>query len=417
MIIKQKKVYMVNPDCDILRLQEIARVNNARLAAGEETTLTLGHTSDADPELITIPVGHAENFMCMGDSLYCDLVIDDEWANQITKYNKVSCELWADNVITPIALLAKNRPALEVGLIKYDMPNRGDLEHKPYITEEEQIEVENISPQEIQQLFIETMNHSEVFGKFTDLMENIIPKLQETVKHMEDTLAPLLAEEVEEHPDLAGQLEGEEEAVGEVPAETAEEAPEKVEGEGDGKDPAEENALVEEEKEHPELPEQTVEKIVEDHEKEGKVEDKPKEEVEKNDAMASANDGYIAGLENEKKKVKKYQMDLIKATEEKNELVKKYQLELRKNELNDLSKTYFFDPKDEVEIVTNMDDEQWEMHKKIIKTKYQKAPVGRVVSVAADVEDRNVKSPDKVQRAIKVALDKGISFKEALDAV
>jgi hypothetical protein len=102
---------------------------------------------------------------------------------------------------------------------------------------------------------------------------------------------------------------------------------------------------------------------------------------------------------------------------EKDELVKKYQLEARKNELNELSKTYHFDPLDEIGIVSKMDDAQWTMHKKIIVTKYQRSPVNRTVSVVTDPEERNIKTPDKVQKAIKLAIEKEIDFKTALDQV
>ncbi len=415
MIIKAKRIYKVNPDCDLERLNEIARANNSRIAAGEETTVTLGHTSESDPELITIPVGHAENFWVEDEDLFVDLVIDDEWVSQIKKYNKVSVELWEDQIITPIALLAKNRPALEVGLIKYDMPNRGEISHDTYITNEEDIEVENMSPQEIEQLFIETMNHSEFYSKFCDLLENVIPKIQESVKHMEDTLAPLLVEEAAEpeHEDIAPELDAEakeiegEEAIpeGETEEKVAEEVP----------------AVAEEAKE-----------------KVDEVEDKPeekKEEVEKNDmASTSANNGYIADLDNEKKKKYQANEDLVKfyqekllATEkekadllakndlEKKELISKYQFESRKNELNELSKKFYFEPNDEIEIVGKMDEVQWEMHKQIIATKYQKNPIGRTVSVAP-MEDRDVSKPDQVQRAIKYATENGVDFKTALAA-
>ena len=82
---------------------------------------------------------------------------------------------------------------------------------------------------------------------------------------------------------------------------------------------------------------------------------------------ASANNTYVPNLADEKKKkkyqadeelVKVYQEKLLKAEQEKAELtakleaekeeyVVKYQMESRKNKLNELSKTYFFDPKDE----------------------------------------------------------------------
>lgn len=411
MIIKQKKIYKVNPDADLMRLNEIAFANNERIAHGEETTITLGHTSSDDPELITIPVGYADNFVVMGEGLYCDFNIDDIWSDQITKYNKVSVELWEDNIITPIALLAINRPALEVGLIKYDMPNRGEIEHQPYITEEgvepEVKEVENMSPAEIQQLFIETLEHSEFKCKFDDIVSNIVPKLQETVKKIEDTLSPLLAEELEEEGEVPG-VEGEE---GET-ASPEGEGTEEVEVEGEEGDKGEAVAAVEAiESEHA-----------------GKAEEVAAEkEVEKNDmASASANDTYIPDLGDKKKKdkedvVKRYQMECMTALKEKeevaskyDEMVKKYQLEVRKNELNELSKTYFFSAADEVDMVSKMNDEQWNMHKQIIATKYQKASIGRTVSVAPDVE-RNVATPDKVQRAIKMATSEGIDFKTALE--
>lgn len=425
MKVKKKKIYTVNEDCDAERLKEIVRVNNKRIENGEETTITLGHTSDSDPELLTIPVGHAENFEEDGQDLFVDLVIDYEWAEQIKKYNKVSIELWEDQVITPIALLAKNRPSLEVGLIKYDMPNRGKIEHKPYILNNEDIkedkEVENMSPAEIEQLFTETMQHSEFYAKFCDLMENVIPKMTETVKKMEDTLAPLLEEEAEEpeHADIAGELDEEaKEIEGETPVDDKPEVTEV----GDKVDEAEK---VEEK------PEEVKEKVEE-------KEEEKKPEVEKNDMVsASANNTYVPNLGDEKKKkkyqadeelVKVYQEKLLKAEQEKAELtakleaekeeyVVKYQMESRKNKLNELSKTYFFDPKDEIEIVGKMNEEQWDMHRKIIATKYQKSPVGRVVNVETKTEERDVAKPEKVQRAIKYAQEHGVDFKTALEKV
>jgi hypothetical protein len=173
-----------------------------------------------------------------------------------------------------------------------------------------------------------------------------------------------------------------------------------------------------------EVPEDKVEETAEEvpvvaEEAKEEVEDKEKEEpeVEKNDmADISANNGYIADLDNEKKKTKKYQCDLLKVEQEKAELTKKYQMEVRKNELNELSKVYFFDPKDEVEIVSLMDNDQWDMHKKIIHTRYQKSPVGRTVNPVVETEDRDVSKPDKVQAAIKYAQANGVDFKTALAA-
>jgi hypothetical protein len=397
MLIKHRKIYTVNPDCTREELNELVEINNKRVEGGEECTVCIGHTQDSDPDTLSIPVGHADNFIAEGDNLFADLEIDQEWEDHIEKYhyNKVSIEKWVDGVIHPICLLARNRPALELGLSKYQMPERedenGKLSHETLYYKEQ--EVENMSPAEIQQLFVETLEHSEFYSKFCDLLENVIPKMQESVKHMEDTIAPLLVEEAEEpeHEDIKPELEGE---AKEIETGGADDKEEKAEEVADKSLDAEEVPAAE------------------------KVEEKKEPEVEKNDmAGISANNGYIADLDNEKKKTKKYQCDLLKAEEEKNELAKKYQMEVRKNELNELSRVYQFDAANEVEIVSLMDDDQWGMHKKIIATRYQKLPVGRVVSVAAEAEDRDVRTPDKVQKAIRLATDKGISFKDALQQV
>jgi hypothetical protein len=428
MIIKKKKIYTVNPDCDIERLLEIARANNSRISRGEETTITLGHTSDSDPELITIPVGHAENFVVEDEDLFVDFIIDDEWAEQIKKYNKVSIELWADQIITPIALLSRNRPALEVGLIKYQMPIRKDdaeneeIQHKPYMSIDEEKEVLNMSPDELRQLIIEEMQHSEAFAKCSEALTTTLPQIQEQLKKMSDTLAPLMEEEAAEpeHADIAPELEGEAKEI------EGEKAPEEVAKE----EVKEEETPVEDTK-----PLETEEKKEEVKEGGEGEKEEDKKEVEKNDmAAASANNTYVPELGKKKKYqedqdlVVKYQERLLKAEQEKNELLEKaqaekdalfikYQREARKNDLTELAKTYVFNFDEELDIVGKMDESQFENHKKIIVTRYQKTPLNRGVSVAMDIEDRDVAKPEKVNRAIKYATDHGCSFKEALEKV
>lgn len=440
MKIFKKKIYKVNPDCDLNRLYEIARANNARIDSGEETTITLGHTSEEDPELITIPVGTACNFCVEGEDLYVDFDIDEEWYNQIKKYNKVSVELWVDNIITPIALLARNRPALEVGLVKYQMPDR-DCEHKPYMYDEDN----DMSIDEIKQLFAELLEHSELKAKQT-ATDELLVSLQEQVKKHSDTMSPLL------EPD---ELEGE---TGEVEQQLDEEgnpiqkAPGEEEGEVmDGATEAspEQIGFEQEKNEHPEMDDEQIKQLVADHLAEDPNYYSPKEEeaveevkeevaegetpevepeVEKNDmgssaVAASANNTYVPDLKAKKKYqeamdlVQSYQNKLLKSEEEKAELVVKYQYETRKNQLLELSHTYNFDPKEEIELVSKLDDAQWDNHKKIIVTRYQKSPAGRSVNPIHNIEDKEVNKVDKVNKAIKLAQTEGIDFKEALKRV
>jgi hypothetical protein len=333
MQLEHEPIYRVNEDCDLQRLYRIAIATNEYVGRGEECVVCLGHSGD-DPDQLSVSAGQATNFVVAGDVLYADLEIDDIWADQreLKSRRKKSVELWADDILSSVSLLCKNRPALELSVIKYQSPIRDSEKETLHYdegsaeeTQEPVKEVENMSPAEIQQLFIETLEHSEFKCKFDDIVTNIVPKLQETVKKMEDTLAPLLAEELEE------EVEGEENALeGEI-ASPEGEGTEEVEG-----DKGEAISAVEEvEAEHDAgKAEETVAAV-------------EKEEVEKNDmASASANDTYIPDIGDKKKKdkedvVKKYQMETLTALKEKeevvnkyDEMVKKYQCEVRKNVFN-----------------------------------------------------------------------------------
>jgi len=408
-----ESVHKVNEDATLERLKKIACATNEYISRGEECVVCLGHSGD-DQDQLAVTVGSACNFVVEGEVLYADLEIDDIWEDQreLKGYRKKSMEVWVDGVCSVIALLAKNRSALELGTIKYQAIDRNQEKETLTYTNNEDLNM--LSQEELKQLIAEELLHSEAFSKVNHLLENLIPVMQERLKKLDDTLAPLMAEEEAE---MGGETP-EAGMEGEAGVEDEVAAVENIEAEHDAGKAEEAVAAVEE--------------------AEGE-----EDELEKNMASDSANNTYVPGLEdkkapelaNKKKNVQKYQMliddlqakmlkseqekneILTKVEEEKEELVVKYQMEVRKNELNELAKTHNFDPLEEIGIVSQMNDKQWNSHKNIIVTKYQKCPVGRTISVGNDVEDRQVVKPERVSAAIKLCQSEGIDFKTALTRV
>jgi len=507
MLIKYEPVYKVNPDCDLERLQNVAKATNDYIARGEEVILCLGHSGE-DPDQLSVSVGIASNFIVEGETLYADLEIDEVWENQreLKSYNKKSVELWNDNVISSVSLLCRNRPALELSVIQYQAPERGDCKKETYMYEDtEDINMSNMS--EIKQLFSEMLEHSELQAQTKQIMEQLnalqgLIKKQEELKVKEaaeeavaedvvpetsaaedintvegeatvaEPMEPVKSEEeevAEEASEVADEVEDVKEEVAEVedapegevkeevedvkeeveevveepqqeaeedvqeveeaPAEAKEEAKEEVKEETDAVDESQDSQVKigfkYESNEHPDLTSQQVLKIVADHllEDPNYYKDMKVEKNEMNESSSSANNTYLPKLmkkyQMSKDLVSEYQEKLLASEKENAELLKKYQYESRKGELLELSKVYNFNHEEELEIVAKLDNEQWEKHKNIVVTRYQKMPVGRTVDPVTEtpMADSQVIRAEKAKAARKIALAEGIDFKTAMNRV
>ncbi len=397
MKILHEPVYKVCEDATQDRLYNIAKETNAYIARGEECVICLGHSGE-DSDQLSVAVGKADNFVVDGAVLYCDFEIDDHWQKDIKRHTKKSCEVWSDDVISLVSLLAKNRPALELGTVKYEMKPREGLDRTTTKYEEPEKDIEDMNINEIKQLFQECLDHSDIVARFNELADRIIPTLQEKLVKLEDTLSPLLEEEAAEpeHADIAPQLEAEGE---EIKAE-----------EGEQVEAGKEEAVPEVKEESPLAEEEPGKKEM---------------------ATASANNTYTPGFEGgekrddkeeeekRKKVLEKYQMEALQAHQEKNEALRKYQMAVRRSELKDLNVDRSFDLEEELKLVADLNDEQFENHKRIVVTRYMRAPVGRTVSPATEIGNSKdvVVRAEKANRAKNLALSEGITFKEALEKV
>jgi hypothetical protein len=424
MLIEKKKVYKLNPDCDSARLLEIVRVNNEAFARGERTPLCLGHTpGESSTEFLTIDVGEGKNFTTDGEFVLCDLEIDEAFAEAVKRHRGVSVELWSDNRIFPISLLAHNRPALELEPIKYS--REGDHSTATISEPEEDTEMDASA---VKNIVAEVLLGSDLSAQVKALTDAVSKLTVQTsaMSEQNEKLSWLFEEEAEE------------EAMAEEAAESPEEA-------------VAEDAEAEAE-EHPELPPEEIEKIAEDHVAEGKGEEKPEVE-EKNDmAMPSGTNTFVpstgtGGGEPPKKKKNYEELALESETfrlsaenqktladglasqvqavaEEANTakaalatLERKYKMLDRKNELIVLAQKYQFDPEAEMKLVENMDDAQFDTHKKTVVVRYAMPPVNTPPVVVGELDKPN--GPDlevipqkEVTRVAKYAMEKGYKGSE-----
>ena len=440
MKVLDKKIYRLNPDCDSARLLEIVRVNNEAITRGERCPVCLGHTPTQEAtDYLTIDVGEAKNFRCDGEFILCEIDIDDAFAEAVKRHRGVSVELWSDNRLFPISLLAHNRPALELEPVKYS--REGD-HSTATITEPE--EDENMDASAIKEIVSECLMASDLTAQ---------------IKSLADTVGALSLQ-VQEHGETQQKLQWL------FDEEQGEEGEEGEGAEGEAAEPVAEKVAEDvevESGEHPELPPEEIEQIAEDHVAEGKEEEpepnKPEVE-EKNElgmALPSGTNTFVPGTAGAKKdeeepaKPKKknyeelalesetyrlaaenqatvaagYATQLQAIAEEKTaaatrvaELERKYQMLERKNELIVLSQRYQFDAETEMAVVQAMTPEQYETHKKLVVTRYAMPPVhsakvnvGELPKPAKD--EGEVIPSNKVLAVTKYALSKGITWAAA----
>jgi hypothetical protein len=429
MFMPRKRVYGINRDADAARLRRIVAATNAFIARGQRVAITIGHTpGQGYNRNLTLDVGSdrsATNFSTDGLWVYADLETDPVFDDVVKRYRQISCEVFFDDVITPIALLAANRPAIELDPIKYNLDPNLDLskyvlkyehqgEHQTYTCppEEEDIEMDVSA---VKNLIGEALLSSDLQAKINALTDQVAQLQVKAGAHDEfQAKIDWLLKEEAEQAEAAEGLEAQ-------PGEEASESPAEA---------VKEDAAAEAE-EHPELPASEVEKIAKDHVAEGKGEEKPKVE-EKNDmgggapgmaAAASGTNTFVPGTagmtppEEKKKPIKKNYEELeleretyrleaennravaddyaarIAAAEADKatlaasnaDLVRKYAMERRHGELIQLAQRYQFDPTAEMAIVEKMDDAQFETHKAQVVTKYAMPPVNKAPVVVGEL--------------------------------
>ena len=420
MLIKNEVVYRANEDCSLERLFNVARATNAYIERGESCVACLGHSRDSD-DTLSVSVGTLNNFRVEGDELVADITVDKLWedARELKSYKKKSVELWSDDVISSVALLAKNRPALELGLVAYEMPKR-EGEHANYTIENED---NDMNADEVKAIVADTLMHSDLAAAVKALGEQLTD-----VKLMSEKLNWLFEDEGEQvGPDGEPISDPEKDGLDE-----GEEGLPKVEGEPEGEIPGEEK------KPEDEATEPEGEKVIEG-EKEEKVE-KPEEKDEM--ALASGTNTFVPTTETKKKKyeeleleVQQYSMEadnqkklvsdyasrIEKAENEKQTieaervaLERKYSMLNRKLELVSLSAKYQFDPEEEIKIVETMDDSQFETHKNLVVKRYAMPPVSKApVTPAALKDDDEVIPANEVLKITRYALEHKCTWLEA----
>lgn len=392
---------------DKFKLETICKANNDRIEdTDEEIPIILGHTIDGAQETLQPPrVGYANNFhlIQIGKNkprwaVASDFYLDDKY--DLTEYKERSVELWTeDMIIHPIALLKTSRPAKNLGVLNFKIENKDKL-RKYFKEEDEELEMQK---DDILNLIVETLNNSDIAAAVKKIMETQAAQSQTTAeKLIDDPLEDVVPDGESLETPIEGEptAEGDEEAV--------------VEGEENDE---EEIAAVEEiEQEHDAgKAEETVNAI---------------EETEKNEATPSGTNTFVPSIEedeDEKKKIKKMSMALEsqtaiaskyaeqfkQAVEERNNIANKLVVSERTNDLLKLSYEYGFNVPEELNLCLNMDAPQFEQHKVIIKSRYNKVPLDRaVINPVKEVDDNRI-SQEKVLEIVKYATKNNITFEQA----
>jgi hypothetical protein len=449
MFIEKKKIYRLNPDADASRLLEIVKVNNEAIERGERCPICLGHTEGDDAaQFLTIDVGEGKNFTTDGEFILCDLEIDEAFAEAAKRHRGVSVELWSDNRVFPISLLAHNRPALELEPVRYSREGEHTTQT---ITEPETEEIE-MDVMTVKNLIGECIAQSDLAAQIKSLTDAVSQVSVQVQAHSEEAekLKWLFEGEGSEEEGVMPEEGMESELPPEVAEEEATESPEEAIAED-----AEAEAG-----EHPELPPEEIEQIAEDHVSEGKGEETPKvekeeePEVEKNDmAMPSGTNTFVPSTNtgttpqkkkknyeelalesetyrlsaaNQKKIANTYASQIEAVATEKNdatarlaEVERKYSMLNRKNELLVLANKYEFDVEAEMKLVKDMTDDQYETHKKLVVVRYSMPPVKKApVSVGelpGDSKQENIIPQAKVAQVAKYAMEHKISWKDAFE--
>ena len=404
MKIFRKRIYRVNKDADSARLERIAAACNAFVGRGQRIPIAIGHTpGEETSETISMDIGTDEaatNFVTDGSNLFCDMDIDPVFDDVAKRHRGVSCEVWSDDLICPIALLAVSRPALELGPMKYALKYEHEGEHTTSVTlDNEELDMDVAS---VKNLFSECLLSSDLAAQIKSLTESVSQLSLQVQSHGEasEKLKWLFEEE-----------EAEEEAeAGEVPQPGGEPEPTK---------PPEV-----EEKNYMALPSGTNTFVPTTDTGTKPAEEKPKKknyeelelesetfriQAENNANLAADYAARITAAESEKQAI----------SAEKATLERKYAMEKRRGELLTLRQRYEFDIEAEMKIVEPMTDEQFTTHKEVIK-KYACPPVHTPPVVVGELPKPPAQemAPDVIpQRLVtmvaKYSMDKKVPYEEA----
>jgi hypothetical protein len=388
MIFRRKRIYGINKDADAARLAHIVAACNAYVARGQRIGIVLGHTPGADyHDTLCLDVGAevpSKDFYTDGLWVYATLETDPVFDEVVKRHPLVSVELFSDGVICPIAFMASNRPAIEVGplefdkalpgvdLAKYAYTEQRDGEHSTFSQTEENPDM--LTEEAVKNMISECLLSSDMAGQIKSLTDTVGQLQIQVQNHSEqaEKLAYIFDDEEE-----AG--ESAPEVGGEPAAPTGEGAPEETGGEA--KQPTGEAAPEVEKNDQGggmamASGSNTMIPSTDTKPDEEKMNKKNYEELELESQT------YMLEAENAKKIAADYasRIEAIGSAAEAAkaqaaELVQKYAMERRRNDLLVLHDKYEFDVDKEMEIVTVMDDAQFEQHKTQVVTKYAAPPV------------------------------------------
>jgi len=364
-------------------LRDVVANNNRRIAeTGDAAPLILGHTGDDDDPNADRPVvGYATNFQygLFGASkkpaIFADLHCPRDLAESTVRfYPRRSVELYQDSrYIDSIALLGGTTPARELGLCFFSKAKSADLRRFEF---NEGYEMDR---EEILKYVSEAMAADPLRAKFEAACDKLERFMALTEKEEADETA------------------AEEEAVTDAPTEeaTSDEAPA-------DEAPADEAPADE-------VP-------VADAADDSPVTD---DEKDKSKMKMSAAEKVKAERDELARKFSKSEAELAAVKAQNEELVLKFRKTDREKDLAQLQhEGHIFPIVEELELVLPMADEQYAKHLEVIKTRYQRAPIGRgFLPVAAERSADAGSDKARSEAAVKYAKEHKCSFEDAYAAV
>jgi hypothetical protein len=400
----KERVYRKNPDADTDRLNRIVAKCNWFTGSGERIPVCIGHTEqnlkecsaccgskqsspgvkcktcdgqgvvDQRVDFLPVDVGSLSNFSTDGEWIFADMDIDDAFGDAVKRHRGKSAEIWSDDLLFPLSLLAHNRPNLMLGPVKYQREGERTTYNLP---EEDDM---GLSEEATRNLISECILSSELSAEIRTLTESIGQMQVQMAAHAEQATAlkwlfdeeeeaeEMQAEEAEE--EVAAADDDQPDGVGDAVPEVAEE-----------EDSTVDEPDVEKNDIGMAMPSGTN-TFVPSTEIGAKPDDEKKPKKKNYEELELESQTYLLEAENNKRLAADYAAriealggDAAAINSRVVELERKYAMERRRNELLTLHDQYAFDVDKEMEIVQAMDDGQFEQHKKLVVVKYAAPPV------------------------------------------
>lgn len=364
-------------------LRKIAANQNKRFSeTGDATPLVIGHTKDGanehdQPEV----VGYATNFRVTRffktgkQALACDFHIYRKDVDKVKKYPRRSVELWLNSMtIDPISLLGATTPERDLGLLRLSKADAGN-KLTTSIDDSGELAVDE-NTQQIVDAVLEAI-------KQTDVWQYMTQKMQE-----EGSQADSAANAGDENPLAAG--DDAVPAEGEYDPQGDEGMLDALGGGGDA----------------------------------GGVPGGDDEAMKMAAGAPSGGNTFapgMGGMGDEKHQYSKVTFaKLARENEEMkstmNALLRRYQRAEREKDLIQLeSEGYMLDREEELNLCTNLDNDQFKAHLQRVRLRYQKAPTSHLPYMEQTVQVNRGRNISDVRSVIDFATDNGLTYEKALE--